>query len=114
MKRIIEKEVVFCDSCQKEAYTDTCLRCGVQHCYDCRKTKGVEYKHAVHFSGSGDGYYCNQCDGILYSTGDDKLHSAYVKIKNLRKESELFYIDFDKRTKKAETILEIMEDKKNE
>lgn len=105
MKKTINKEVILCDSCDKEAYVDTCLRCGAQHCYDCRKIKGVRYIHSVYFSGSNDGYYCNECDSILYSIGDNKLHSAYVKIKNLRKESELFYDDFKKRTDEAEITL---------
>ena len=105
MRKIVEKEITLCDSCEKESYLESCLRCGVEHCYDCKKLKGIEYTHGVRFSGTGDGYYCNECDSILFTKEHSELHSAYVRIKNLKTESRLFYADFDKRANTAEQTL---------
>ena len=102
MRKSINKESTFCDKCGKETYVDKCLKCGVEHCWECKKTEGIDYKHAVHFSGSGDGYYCHTCDTELRVTKSDKLHTAYRMIANLREEAEQFYKDFNNRAKLAE------------
>lgn len=105
MKKTIVKEVQICDFCQKEAYIGTCLRCGVEHCWECRTKLGVEYHHSTHASGSGDGYYCIACDMILKQVGTDPLHQAYLAIADLRAETERFYADWRKRDEKAENNL---------
>lgn len=105
MKKIIEKEVQICDCCGKETYCDSCLRCGLEHCWECRKECGVEYTHGVHFSGSGDGYYCTICNDELAKQGPDNLYNCYVKIANLKKESKEWYLDFHARSDKAEARL---------
>ena len=102
MKKTLSKEVTVCDQCNKEAYVETCLKCGAEFCYDCRKTCGVEYPHGVYFSGSGDGFYCNKCDSELKATGVDPLHSAYLKVKYLRDENTSFARNFKARTNDAE------------
>lgn len=90
MKKIASIEDTFCDVCDKRGYATRCLNCGAEHCYDCRKLHGVEYVHGVHFSGSGDGYYCNKCDVLLRNNGD-ALHAAYRRIQDLRSEEKAFY-----------------------
>ena len=114
MKKMIEKEVTLCDSCEKEAYLKVCIRCGVEHCYECKKFKGIEYTNGVRFSGTGDGYYCNECDGILFTKEHNDLHFAYVIIRNLKTESQLYYADFSKRSTAAEDILSNLWEKYNE
>jgi len=105
MKRVIEKEVTICDKCNKETYVRKCLKCGVEHCWDCRQTEGVEYTHSVWSSGSGDGYYCNKCDTELKKTHSDKLHSAYLTIEDLGIEYNSFIENYDKRAKTAESVI---------
>ena len=95
MKQTVQKEVVICDSCgTQESYCSRCRNCGKDHCYNCQKTSGVSYSHGVHFSGSGDGYYCLQCDRSLRATGDNSLHSAYLAIQALRAEERRWAEDF--------------------
>lgn len=102
MKKQVTIEKAFCDVCDKEASGyQKCMICGKEFCYDCKELAAVEYKHGVHFSGSGDGLYCLDCDLKALRSGD-KLHAAYRKIMALRNEAAGYYVDFEKRTKKAE------------
>lgn len=103
MKKVIEKEVQICDQCGKETYCHTCLHCGIEHCWECRKLHGVEYTHGVNFSGSGGGYYCNPCNFKLLAEGSDDLHNAYVLITNLRQEQKRWYSNFRAHSDKAES-----------
>ena len=105
MKKRIDKEVTFCDGCKKETYITACLTCGVEYCWECRRVLGVEYKHSCYASGSGDGYYCNGCHYVLLKQAGNKLFNAYRLIANLRRENELFYDDWKKRSDKAESDL---------
>lgn len=108
MKKKISKEVQFCDKCDKEdSYPTPCLLCGTEMCYECKQKHGTSYNHAVYFQGSGDGFYCHSCDEKLRSTGTNKLHSAYLKIKNLRQELELWSADFKGRQAVAENELKL-------
>ena len=110
MKKTREKEVLICDGCLKEqAYLTRCLHCNTEHCYDCKQTRGVGYNHGVHFSGSGDGYYCNGCDDKLLKDGANHRYNAYRKIRHLRMEQVAWIKDFDARVTIAERILEEME-----
>ena len=98
-------EVKICDYCgtDKSVYY-TCLCCGKDACYECKKEVGVEYNHGVYFSGSDDGYFCNECD---QNPPEEfrKLHQLYKNIKALVFETTAFYEDFKKRTDKAESKL---------
>ena len=104
MKKKVTVEQTFCDVCGKEASYSKCMGCGKDLCYECRKVEAVEYKHGVHFSGSGDGLYCLKCDKEKRE-GGDKLHLAYRKIEMLRNEATGFWTEFEKRTKEAENEL---------
>lgn len=105
MKKLVTIEASFCDVCGKESsgYTN-CDYCGKELCYECGKTELKEYKHAVHFAGSGDGRYCHECDDKLLANGDKK-HAAYRKIAALRNEEAGWYADFKKRASAAEAEL---------
>lgn len=110
----IKKEVDYyrCDGCSKEeSFIDRCLACGREFCFKCAQVEMIKYNHGVHFQGSGDGYYCLACDEQLPTLSmhpSHKLHRAYLVIKNLRQEEELWYAHFDKRTKYAEGCLKAL------
>lgn len=105
MKKTISKDVHFCDSCTKELdYPTKCMGCSNEYCYECRKTKCVDYPHGVYFSGTGDGLYCKPCDDRLGQIGDKRI-LAYRKIQTLRKESEAWGEDFNHRKNEAESEL---------
>ena len=99
----ITKETKVCDVCGTDEHVYTaCVRCGRDYCYECSKSHVVQYHHGVHFSGSGDGDYCLVCDCILAKSGKDKLHTAYLKIRQLRAEESGWYADFKIRGDAAE------------
>ena len=105
MKKTIQKETHFCDACGKEEfYIDHCLSCGKEHCYQCKKTEGREYRHGVYIMGTGDGYYCRPCDTKLAKSKDD-LHEAYQNIAKLREECDKWNADFEARKEAAEAHL---------
>ena len=105
MKKTVEVEQTFCDICSnKMSWSNKCIVCGKEFCYDCAKTNTIEYKHAVHFSGSGDGLYCFACDKEAPAKGD-ALHAAYRKIAALRNEEAGWYSDFKFRADEAEAKL---------
>jgi len=106
MKKSITKEVVCCDKCGEEVgYSNPCMECGIEMCYDCRKIHGVEYNHAVHFSGSNDGLYCKPCDVKLTKSANDKRHNAYLAVKSLRDELKEWSDKFKKRQNAAEDLV---------
>ena len=108
MKKTELKEVTCCDHCGKETYVTACMGCGIEHCWECRKTEGKEYSHGVNFSGSGDGYYCSKCDAALAKNGDDERHTAYRAVASLRLEAEAWGADFQRRQKAAEARIEAL------
>lgn len=111
MRKMIEVEAEFCDSCQKRAMVNTCMRCGIEHCYDCKEKLGVSYDKAVYFRGTGDGYYCRPCNTTLLIEGPpDKLFNAYLAIQRLQFEYKGFIEDFDARKKAAEREVERLYD----
>ena len=88
MKKVIKKEVSVCYRCgSDENVFYSCKNCGIDHCWECKKLYGHEYAHGVHFTGSGDGYYCQECDMVLYKSGKNDLYNYYQKIKELKNES---------------------------
>ncbi len=103
---LITEEKAICDFCGDEnKYTDKCLGCGKDMCYECRKIHGIKYRHAIVFSGSGDGYFCNECNSNPPEKVR-KLHSLYRNIILLSNERENFYKQFEIRSKKVEDELE--------
>ena len=101
----VTKETKVCDVCasDKNVWT-TCLICGRDYCYNCRKDHTVTYPEGVHFSGR-DGDYCLSCDTNLLKSGTDRLHTAYLKVKQLRAEETGWYQDFKTRVDAAEKKL---------
>ena len=106
MKKAIQKEIRICDCCKIEQAIFSCMECDKDFCYECGKTQGVEYNHAVYFTGSGDGYYCTNCDTRLSNERTDSLHNAYINIKTLKNESILWSRDFKERSERAEEEVE--------
>lgn len=102
MKKKVTKTVILCDSCHKEDYTQKCLGCGKDFCYECRQKKGVEYAHGVYFSGSYDGFYCHACDK---SNAKFAIHQAYAAIRDLRTEADQWQKDFNRRKDDAENLV---------
>ena len=105
--KVIKKAVSFCDECGKEVHVQSCLGCGVEHCFECRRKMGSEYEHAVHFSGTGDGYFCHKCDKTPPEDVKE-LHLAYQKIRALRNVEKNWHTHFDTRSKVAEEALEAL------
>lgn len=113
MKKELTKVVEFCDACGKEDdYPLHCKKCGRAFCYDCSKKYGIEYSHAVHFMGSGDGFYCNACDEELRKIPDrsrtTQIHQAYLKISSLRSEEKRLYAELEIKERKAEAELKAL------
>lgn len=109
MKKTIKKEIHLCDKCGNEAdYPYRCMTCGTEFCYTCREMHGVTYNHAVHCSGSGDGFYCKSCDAKLSRLGTDKLHNAYRVVKSLRGEINSWHEAFTTRKEAAENAVKAL------
>ena len=102
MKKIVSKEVSFCDKCGKEIYITKCNNCDKEHCWECRKTEGIEYSYSVHSGGGDDGYYCKLCDTELRKTKTDELHNSYLTIQKLQNEFEAFDKDWGNIVKLAD------------
>lgn len=108
MKKTVAKDVHCCDACgaEQDFGMDACLKCGAEHCFNCKKTHGKEYQHGIYVGGSGDGYYCNACDTELTASGADRRHAAYQAIARLRNELKAWSEDFKRRANEAEQALE--------
>jgi len=103
MRKVIEKEVAFCDDCGNEAdYVHTCIGCGKEYCYDCHDAHLTEFRCGVSFGGSGDGEFCKECIENPPTPKLRKLLKAYLKIRALKTERDAVYNDFQARCKKAE------------
>ena len=110
MKILAQRETHSCDCCgRQEDYVATCMRCGKEHCYTCRKTEGVEYSHGVYVTGTGDGYYCVECDAALTLKGDNARHKAYRRVASLRLEAKAWDAEFERRRVEAEKSLEALQ-----
>lgn len=105
MKKLVTKEVDYCDSCNSEHSLYTCLTCKKEFCYSCSKTKAIEYPHSIHFRGSGDGFYCLECNSKHMAAGDNPLFNCFVQIKNLRNQYEVLSQDIKEAGKRAEEAL---------
>lgn len=98
----VKQTITTCDFCGSGGCFRKCLGCQKDVCYTCMDTKGTDYKHAVYFSGSGDGFYCHDCDGKKPTP----LLLAYREIRDLTRERQIFDADFSKRMKEAEALVE--------
>jgi len=116
MKKQVTVDVYICDICEKNDAGDysVCLCCNKHICYECRqdKNKAVEYKHALHFSGSGDGLYCTSCDDRLALTQSCDLHTAYQNMAKLRRSEKMFYTGLKQEADKVEKQIERLYHKK--
>jgi hypothetical protein len=108
MKKMELMEVHDCDSCHKTDWYahHVCLKCGKEFCYDCAKTNGVHYQRGVWCGGSGDGFYCNNCNWELIGLGTDRRHNAYITIKRLAAEAVAWNKEFKARADATEAIIE--------
>lgn len=105
MRKKVTEEQNCCDFCGKADCYEKCLGCGKDVCHDCQKKQGIEYRHGVYFSGSGDGFYCFPCDSVARQT-KDPMHAAYLLIQRLRDELNGWSKDFRERQQAAEKALE--------
>ncbi len=104
MKRLVNKEMDFCDVCGGESNQwNVCQSCGKNICYKCKPFNAKEYRHSVYCSG-GNRLYCLECDQRLSKAGDNKWR-AYKLIESLGNEAKGFDDDFQKRATKAESDL---------
>lgn len=111
MKKQIVSEQRVCDICGKWCY-DSCLGCGVDHCYDHKKELGVTYHYSAICEGHGDGYYCHECDKKLQSSGDDPLRAAYLEMKALREKWAAVYKDLTGKNKVLSLRIQSLYDKR--
>ena len=101
MKKIVSKEMPFCDNCDKEeSYMYSCAICGIQYCHECSKDRYVKYS-----AGVGRIRYCNVCHEKLLQNNNDPVFKAYRKINYLKNEGDRFYEDHTKRCDAAEAEL---------
>ena len=116
MKKTIQVEAIVCDKCGdgRDLHSCySCLNCGMDMCYGCLEKYGIKYSYAVYFSGSGDGYYCINCDNKLKTSGKDELWNAYFRIHLLKKKSERFGKNFQFLAKQAEKDVEKIKNERN-
>ena len=116
MKKTEQVETEYCDFCEANpARYNHCFRCDKAICYDCRKTQAHEYSHGINVGGSGDGLYCNECDGVLRKSGADPLHRAYLVVESLKNEQRGFYEHFEVRRSAAEkAVLLLVEQRRSQ
>lgn len=110
MKKTITKEIESCDFCDsdQEAYHE-CTNCGKNACYTCNEHNKLRMlKHAVNFSGSMDGAYCQDCYSELYESGSDELFNAYLELEKLTNEYQAFYGPWKAKANSAEKNIEFI------
>jgi hypothetical protein len=100
--KMVEVKMYSCDEpgCKytAESWMATCFgNCGKTFCYQ----HGVQFRHGVYTSGSGDAVYCKECYERLLGMGD-RLLLSYRTIQKLRKELEKNGEDWKKRIGDAE------------
>lgn len=106
MKRQVQKIETVCDFCNKENAWYSCLGCKKDVCYECLETKGIWYYHGCFSQGSGDGFYCAECNSI---NPGDALLEAYRTIRKLRAEYDSFLVEWDRRRGLAEEHLKTLQ-----
>lgn len=96
MEKQVTTTVACCDQCGSTAYRKCDGGCGKDLCTSdkCHRV----YQHAVYFSGSDDGNYCDEC----MEKPADARRLAYETIGRLRDEHTAFHDDFRLRMEAAE------------
>jgi hypothetical protein len=106
MKKIVAKEISFCDICKKPMdFGYDCAECGIEFCYECHKDRMIGYSAGVGWGGSGDIHYCKKCHDKLITSANDPIFEAYRKIFDLGQEGKRFYDDYKIRCNAAEKNL---------
>ena len=106
MKKIVSKEMLFCDNCDKEeSYMYSCAICGIEYCHECGKDRYVKYSAGVVWGGGDDIRYCNVCHEKLLQNNNDPVFKAYRKINYLKNERDRFYEYHTKKCDAAEAAL---------
>lgn len=115
MKKVIEKEVSFCDHCGKEIklYATGCMGCGLEYCHECRITNIVGYNHGVYAQGTRDGRFCNKCNANP-PVRVKRLMGLYKKIAKMRTVMDEWNHHFDVERKQIERELEVEYDLREE
>lgn len=106
MKKMINKEVAFCDGCGKEReYGPICFICKDEFCYDCSKTHGTKLSEGIHHSGGKDLFICKTCEAKILSatTVQKNAYYAYLHLQKLRCDYNSFYEQFNKLQDEAES-----------
>lgn len=99
MKITEMKNKFLCDNCGTEAWHH-CAGCPADYCGDCRGKYYVDFTDGVSFSGA-DLTVCNKC--LLFPPIEIRAAlSAYLKIKDLRDEKDIFSASFEKKREQAE------------
>ena len=114
MKTQVMAEKRTCDLCgSSDSVYHECFGCGKDICWECSRDSknAVQYYHGTHVQGSGDGYYCNECDRSL---ANDPLHKSYVAIQELRDEADRFYPNWEARRRVAEAECARLYDRRKE
>ena len=106
MEKEVPKKVKFCDKCvSDDSVFDRCVCCGRDFCYKCHEKEGTDYPAGVHHSGTGDCFFCLECEaaaGGPLAGPYRELLAAYKVMVALRKERKDYYADWEKRVAVAE------------
>lgn len=99
-------EVEICDFCKKlEAPADyRCTGCGRVCCDDCDKL--TKYRYSTHFSGTHDGYYCEDCEKHLAKTKANPLFNAYLALRQFIANEEYLRIKRNEEALRLEENIE--------
>lgn len=109
MKKQIKVEVACCDFCSEQNTYHQCQLCKKDICYNCKEKFAVVYHYSVHFQGSEDVIYCQECLGKMVagtcSKREKDIYNAYNAIKLLKDEGSRYNEDYTKRAKLVEENL---------
>lgn len=104
-KRMKEIEVDFCDNCDTDGMTDSCISCGAMYCYrKCAKTQMIEYKVSKHSTSSIN--FCLNCDEKPPNDRVADLHAIAQKFNLERLQANDTYTVWDKRLTVSEKLLQ--------
>jgi len=114
MEKEVLKMVKFCDKCGTDnSVYHRCIRCGKDFCFNCAEKEGTDYPAGVHHSGSGDCFFCHDCElaATIESGPYHEILVAYQRMVVLRKENTDYYAKWEKRVSAAEAAAKGLFDK---